>query len=146
MANPKGLDALEKRLMKLRGPALRKLIGSALYDAGEMIAKEAQLSITTDSASGTKGGKHQHTPSAPGEPPNNFTGGLAKGIVTIKRVEDVPGGIGVRVASTAEYAAYLEYGTSKMAARPYMRPAADKFGPTARKQVAIAVRAAGKVK
>lgn len=140
MTNPKGLDALEKRLKNMRGSALRKRIGSVLHTAGEMVAVEAQLSITAGAVSG----KH-HVASSPGEPPNNDTGELAGKIIG-GRAHDVPGGIGVRVTSNAPHAVHVEYGTSKMAARPYMRPAADKVAPTARRLVAIAARAAGKVK
>lgn len=140
MPSPKGLDALEKRLKNMRGAALRKRIGSVLYAAGEMVAVEAQLSISAGAVSGKN-----HVPSAPGKPPNYDSGVLANGIIG-GRAHDVPGGIGVRVTSNAPYAAHLEYGTSKMAARPYMRPAADKVAPTARRLIAIAVRAAGKVK
>ena len=33
------------------------------------------------------------------------------------------------VGPEAEYGVYVEYGTSRMAAQPYMRPAADRHGP-----------------
>ena len=33
------------------------------------------------------------------------------------------------VSPAAEYAGYVEFGTYKMAAQPYMRPAADKNAP-----------------
>jgi HK97 gp10 family phage protein len=33
------------------------------------------------------------------------------------------------VAPHTDYAIYVEYGTSRMGARPYMRPAAEKVGP-----------------
>jgi HK97 gp10 family phage protein len=44
----------------------------------------------------------------------------------------------VEVSANAPYASALEFGTSKMAERPYMRPAAAK----ARPQVAELVKAA----
>lgn len=33
------------------------------------------------------------------------------------------------VGPEAEYGVYVEYGTSRMSAQPYMRPAADRHGP-----------------
>lgn len=100
---------------KVRSEASRQLT-AALFAGGEEIQVEAQISITNGAVSG-KG----HVPSKPGKPPNQDTGVLA-------------GNIGVRVArplvvevfSEAPYAALLEFGTSKMAERPYLRPAGAK--------------------
>ncbi|WP_048680509.1 HK97-gp10 family putative phage morphogenesis protein [Kocuria sp. HSID16901] len=39
------------------------------------------------------------------------------------------GRLSVSVGATANYAAYVEQGTSRMAARPYMRPALEKELP-----------------
>ncbi|WP_288782258.1 HK97-gp10 family putative phage morphogenesis protein [uncultured Kocuria sp.] len=39
------------------------------------------------------------------------------------------GRLSVAVGATANYAAYVEQGTSRMAARPYMRPALEKELP-----------------
>ncbi len=57
-------------------------------------------------------------PSAAGEPPAVQTGTLKKS-VTFERTKKRY----YRVLVTAPYAKYLEYGTRKMQARPFMRPA-----------------------
>lgn len=116
-----GAKAHIARLKKLTGPEMKREVGSALFAAGEKIAVEAQNLITAGSSSGTSGGKHQHIASAPGEAPNNFQGGLA-GNIEAARTQDP---LVVEVTSNAEYAAALEFGTSRMAARPYMQPARD---------------------
>lgn len=41
-------------------------------------------------------------------------------------IEDGPGPLEVSIGSDVEYAPYVEFGTSKMAARPYLRPALDE--------------------
>lgn len=56
--------------------------------------------------------------SAPGEPPGVDTGALQRSI-TVQQV----GHLRYVVAVGTEYAAYLEYGTSNMAARPFLLPA-----------------------
>ena len=58
------------------------------------------------------------SPSSPGDPPGVDTGNLRNSI-NVQRVKQL-----VRSINTGavEYAIYLEYGTSRMAARPYMRP------------------------
>lgn len=90
-------------------------VGKALFAAGEMIQVEAQISITAGAVSGKK-----HVASAPGSAPNNDTGHLANNIETNQVAPLI-----VEVSSNAEYAAPLEFGTSNMAARPYMGPARD---------------------
>lgn len=111
-----GAKAHAARLRYLGSQAVALVVNRALFAAGEMIQVEAQLSITRGSVSG-KG----HVPSKPGEPPNQDTGVLANNIETANVRPLV-----VEVSSNALYAAALEFGTSKVAARPYMRPARDK--------------------
>lgn len=110
-----GGKAHAARLRKLSGELMVREVGKALFAAGEMIQTEAQISITAGAVSGKK-----HVASAPGEAPNNDTGVLANNIETNQIAPLV-----VEVSSNAPYAAALEFGTSKMAARPYMQPAAD---------------------
>jgi HK97 gp10 family phage protein len=62
-----------------------------------------------------------HQASAPGEPPASHYGTLIRSFRTVK--EEIRGRPMMRVISTAEHARYLEFGTSHMAARPFMRPA-----------------------
>lgn len=103
------------RLKKLQGEAMVREVGKALFAGGEAIQVEAQISISAGSVSGAK-----HVPSAPGQPPNQDTGVLAGNIETNQVAPLV-----VEVSSSAPYAAALEFGTSKMEARPYMGPARD---------------------
>ena len=91
-------------------------MGPALFAAGELVATTAQTSITRGAVSGKN-----HVPSAPGEPPNNDTGVLANNIEVTQ-----PKPLLVKITSKAPYSAALEFGSSKMEARPFMRPARDQ--------------------
>jgi len=113
----KGLNAHRKRLKALASPAMTREIGKALFAAGDIIRSDAILSITRGSVSG-KG----HVPSKPGDPPMNDTGVLAGFINVEQRIGEPV----VHVRSDAPYASPLEFGSSKMAARPYLRPARDR--------------------
>jgi HK97 gp10 family phage protein len=123
-----GAKAHSARLRRLRGADMVRQVGAALYAGGNAIEVEAQLSITRGAVSG-----RGHVPSAPGEPPNQDTGILANNIETNQTAP-----LRVEVSSNAPYAAALEFGTSKMAERPYMRPAVA----AKRKEVTQLVRTA----
>lgn len=118
------------KLNRMSGPEAAKQLGATLYALGNAIEVEAQISLTTGAVSG-KG----HVPSKPGEPPNQDTGVLGNNIETTQ-----PTLLRVEVSSNAPYAVALEYGTSKMAERPYMRPAAAKVRKSAPKTLAQAIR------
>lgn len=110
----KGKDKHLRRLQTLSdptGPA-----NQVLRVLAQKIRSDAHKSITAGSVSGKN-----HVPSAPGEPPNNDTGGLAKGLID----ETFPAELRAEVRAETEYSSALEYGTSKMEARPFMRPARD---------------------
>lgn len=116
------------RIRSLAGPDMIRRVGAALFAAGQLIEVDAALSITNGAVSG-KG----HVPSLPGQPPKADTHVLDRSIETIQ-VEPLK----VEVSANAPYAAALEYGTSKMAERPFMRPAVARK----RKEVAQLVRRA----
>ena len=136
----KGREAHKQRLKKLSGPAIIKAAGRVLYVGADMIRAEARRSITTGSVSGMN-----HIPSSPGQAPNNDTGVLANFIETelvgpLEATVTSSGGAQMtdggefgpgrsKAGSAFTYAAALEFGTSRMAARPYMRPARDKKAP-----------------
>lgn len=116
MAKMIGAKAHAARLKRLRSPAAIDLVGKALFVGGQRIQVAAQLSITQGSVSGKN-----HVPSRPGQPPNQDTGVLANNIETVRKAPLL-----VEVSSNAEYSEPLEFGTSKMAARPFMVPARNK--------------------
>ncbi len=60
-------------------------------------------------------------PSDPGQPPHKLRGDLQRSI-TYEKVSD-----GVVVGTNISYAPYLEYGTAKMEARPFLLPALNKL-------------------
>lgn len=106
-------------------------ITRALYIAGQRIEIDAETSITDGSVSGAG-----HVPSLPGQPPNADTHHLDSNIETTIEAQNPPT---VHVTSRARYSAALEFGTSKMAARPFMRPATEKNRDKVAQQVATAV-------
>jgi len=131
MAKITGADKHQKRLRRIvSGEAVRE-ITAALYAAGQRIELDAETSITAGSVSG-----RNHVPSAPGEPPNADTRFLDTNIETTIETQNPPT---VHVTSNAPYSAALEFGTSKMAERPFMRPALAKNKNRLPRDVAAAV-------
>lgn len=94
----------------------------AVNESANNVAKEMKKSILTGSKSGRqyfiKGRRHQS--SAPGQPPANSTGQLVRSI-KVKKINN-----GQEITIDANYAAFLEYGTSKMRPRPFIFPALMK--------------------
>ncbi len=127
-----GAKAHSARLKRISGQAMVRRVSAGLFAAGQLIQVEAQTSITAGAVSG-KG----HVPSSPGQPPNQDTGVLANNIETTLEAPLV-----VHVSSNAPYASALEFGTSRMGERPYMRPAVAKKRREAVQLVRRAVDAA----
>ena len=114
----KGKDKFMRRLKTL-GTDAADVAGSVVFVGSDMIRSEAFRSISAGSISG-KG----HIASRPGEAPNRDTGILQAHLTNSKT-----GPLSAEVRSDAPYAAALEFGTSRMEARPSMRPARDKMAP-----------------
>ena len=92
---------------------------------GQLIRGEAIKSIQTGAKSGViyqmYNPRREHRASAPGQSPASDTGNLVNKIIVKQKNRNT-----VQVQSNANYSAYLEYGTSKMEARPFMLPAFEK--------------------
>jgi HK97 gp10 family phage protein len=127
----RGAKAHIARLKALPALAERN-VTKALFAAGQLIENEAALSITRGAVSG-KG----HVASKPGEAPNADTHRLDRSIETTRIAP-----LRVKVTANSGYAAALEFGTSKVAPRPFMRPARDKKKDEARDLVAKALNTA----
>lgn len=134
MSRIRNLDKLQKRLNAVGSKKAERLLGGVLFDIGDDVASDASHSITRGSSGGQSGGKHQHTPSLPGQPPNEEFGDLRSGINVTQ-----PETLEVVVTASAGHSTPLEFGTSRMAARPFMRPARDKNRRPGRKKFANAV-------
>lgn len=107
----------EKEIMD----AVRAGANRGVVMATELILAEGNRLISSPPKTGRiyrrRGVVHQA--SAPGEPPATDTGRL----VQSGRTEHNPTEISGTVNWSTLYAAFLEFGTSKMAPRPYARPA-----------------------
>ena len=134
MVKISGAKAHKARLNRIRGPAMTREIGKAVTVAADLIKVDAQISITTGAVSGKN-----HLPSTAPDPPNQDTGHLANNISSQRT-----GLTEAEVSSNAEYSAALEFGTSRMAARPFMQPAADKNRKKATALVMEAVKRVAK--
>lgn len=110
-------QSFTSRMRMYLDPKFQRAVGEALYEGADLVRSEAYRLIQAGSVSGAK-----HVASAPGEPPNNDTGHLASNIEISRE-----GPFTSRVTSNAAYSKALEFGTSKMSARPFMRPARDKM-------------------
>jgi HK97 gp10 family phage protein len=100
------------------GPEVQRQIEAAmkrnLGAAVRIVANRAKVLL---SVSGTGRNRTQAGASAPGEPPRKQTGRLRASVAT--EVDGLTG----RVGTNVEYGRYLELGTRRMAARPWLRRA-----------------------
>jgi HK97 gp10 family phage protein len=99
---------------RAKGKKVNTNVGKAVLKACLIVEREAKTSMSPNG------------PSAPGEPPAVDTGRLRASIT--HRLEG--GGYDSKtrgyVGTNVEYGPYLEFGTSRMAARPWLTPALEK--------------------
>ena len=108
--------------LKINEAMIRALFNDAdkvINDSANNLAKEMKKSIKTGAKSGKQYGNH--TASAPGQSPANWTGDLVNSI----SVEDK--GKTSNVIVNSPYAEFLELGTSKMRPRPFILPSILKI-------------------
>ena len=121
--NVKNLDKVLSQLSRLN-KELEKPFQEVVKGGGQLIRAEAVKSIQSGAKSGIVYEKYNprrsHRSSAPGQSPASDTGNLVSKIIVKNNGNEV------RVQSNANYSKYLEYGTSKMLARPFMFPAKEK--------------------
>ncbi len=121
-----GVGEATKALEKVKED-LEKDMKEILLGGGQLIRGEAVRSIQQGSKSGKTYKRYNptrtHKASAPGEAPASDIGFLVSNI-RVKEQKDV-----VQVRSEASYSKFLEYGTSKMLARPFLFPAFEKSKP-----------------
>jgi phage gpG-like protein len=116
--------------------AALKAAGEGNFKTAELGASVAQEEIRSGSKTGRTYGTHKA--SAPGEAPANLSGDLAGGI---KPIQD---GTDAGFVSEDEKSFFLNFGTNdgRIAARPFMEPAAEEIREEHVRFVAEALRAA----
>ncbi len=104
-----GLEELEKRLKK----------NATLSDVKRVVRKNGARLQSRAQRNAPVG-----TPASTGIP--GYVGGTLKRSIEL---DIVNGGMAAEVEPTAEYAAYVEYGTRFMNAKPYLKPALEEVEP-----------------
>lgn len=109
-----------KRLKKAMPEKAERAL-TALAELGVNHAKEIMLaSPATGQQYSRASGNKTHTASSPGNPPRPDTGTLLNSIRQMKT-----GRLGRVIVDGVLYGYYLEFGTVKMAARPFFTPTAQ---------------------
>lgn len=88
-------------------------LAAAASEAGGALADHVRMKISRPNPSGA-------APSAPGEPPARVSGELLDSVAY--EIMETGRGLSVTVGAAASYALSLEYGTRRMAQRPFLRP------------------------
>lgn len=111
--------------LKINKDQLLKLLDEAnniTEKAADKMATEMKKSILSGAKSGNQyfNNGARHTASAPGQSPANQSGALVKSIKVSKEKNKSI------ISISKNYAVFLEFGTSKMRARPFIIPAFQK--------------------
>lgn len=113
-------DTKKLRRLARKNPAL---LSAILREVASQIVGEIKLSMGTSPAGDEyRRGNVVHVASQPGYPPNPDTGTLL-GSITFHPVTE----LSYYVSDGTEYGVFLEIGTERMAARPFMRPVFDRW-------------------
>ena len=100
--------------------SLSKATAAARLRTAHLIRNNAIEKIMREAKSGRRYGNH--VASAPGQAPASDSGRLVQGIT----VRDDPGRNVTLVVASADYSSTLEFGNSKIAPRPFLRPSLAK--------------------
>ena len=117
-----GLKELEKCLLQLPDALHQKVLNAAIREGAKEIQREARAKVPKSAKSHQVGKKGRKSYIAQVNP-----GHLRKNIkVRLVRASEKGQATGyVYVSFSAYYGKFVEYGTRKMSAKPFMRPAFD---------------------
>lgn len=117
------LDGMQQLLnqMKKLGADADAVVLKTITDLVVQTQSLAKIGIQRGPKSGRvyRRGNITHQASAPGQYPATDTGRLASSVMIDL---PVPGGLTGRVGTNVQYGPMLEFGTSRMAARPWLLP------------------------
>lgn len=132
-----GGDRLRARVQRI-GAAATKEVGKAVAVSAVLVQGECRRRIQRGARSGRiyRRGNITHQASAPGEYPKTDTGRLVASIFA--EVDD--DSLGAVVGTDVIYGKYLESGTRRMSARPWLQPTFDDLKPRITKLVNAAMR------
>ena len=124
---------VEKELSKTIELCCRKVVS-------DIQSSMARTPRNTEKSYYTNNKTKAHHPSLPGNPPAPDTGNLRNSIRYEMHDENrnVYGIVG-STQKDPDYAVYTEYGTTKMAPRPWLRPAMERNNDWIRKSIGMAV-------
>jgi len=117
MTRIRGKDVHRNRLKRMKAQYMKDPVVAALVKIGEAVRADAQASIRANGSPSPN-----HIVSKPGDPPNADTNNLDLAI----DVRTNKARTAIEVKASAEYSAALEFGTSRIQARPFMRPALQR--------------------
>lgn len=120
-AKTRGLGSLRGRLQSYKG-AQRKAVKEVMSDSLGEVRREARRNLRRNTNQGRS------------------TGALADS-VAVRLAAD---GLGGSVGTDLPHGRYLEFGTRRMAARPWLQPAFESLKPQLRRRLADALRSAGR--
>lgn len=125
------------RELRRTGSVLRRAVSSAIASTAAELEGGIKLEIQQGQKTGSVYTRRSvtHQASAPGEAPASDTGTLIGSIY-----HEAENDLRYAVGSRADYAPWLEFGTRKMGARPFFRPALEKIRPSFVRNVTDAIR------
>ncbi len=134
-------DEVAKELGKF-GPKAERAMDAVIKRAVLRVSNRIVKTLQKGSRSGRsypRPGGSVHVASAPGEPPKSDTGFLAKHVkpTTTKSRGNV---VSAAVVISAKYSALLEFGTSRMKARPFVRPSFELERPAIRRDAVVTLK------
>ncbi len=137
----RGDEVLGRRLRAI-GRSAEIAVRQAIAESAIEVEREAKLSIRRNPRRGAAyvryAPERRGRASAPGDAPATDTGALARNITHVIDAD----GLGASVEARAAHSRFLEFGTTSMPARPFLRPAFERqIGPSM-KRIADALRSA----
>ncbi len=137
----RGHEVLGRRLRAI-GRLAEVAVRRAIAESAIEIEREAKRSIERNPRRGAAYLRHdperRRRASAPGDAPATDTGALARNITHVIDAD----GLGASVEARAAHSGFLEFGTTDMPARPFLRPAFKRQKAPSMQRIADAVRIA----
>ena len=133
-----GLEQVKAEIRRI-GKKAEDGVSRAVKATGLEVISDVKKRIQRGPKSGTTytRGNITHTASAPGQAPATDTGVLAS-----SPYFEQPSPLSVTVGSRLAYAAYLEFGTTRIKPRPSWTPAVEAASPKLQKRIEDAIRKA----